>query len=114
MAADMTSFEDLGPNSGLIEEVYRRYVENPGSVAETWREFFADYKPLGAADGNGTAAPAPTAPTAPTAPPAPTAAPALPGESCSTKCESDFRGCAPPDAGTCEKVYKTCMRGCFK
>ena len=56
MAADKTSFEDLGPNSGLIEEMYRRYVENPGSVAETWREFFADYKPLGASDGNGSAA----------------------------------------------------------
>ena len=54
MAADKTSFEDLGPNSGLIEEMYRRYVENPGSVAETWRDFFADYKPLGATDGNGS------------------------------------------------------------
>jgi len=71
MAADKTSFEDLGPNSGLIEEMYRRYVENPGSVAETWREFFADYKPLGAADGNGTTAPPPT-PSAPAPAPATT------------------------------------------
>lgn len=39
--------------------------------------------------------------------------PPLPAESCSTKCESDFRACAPPDAGSCDKVYKTCMRGCF-
>ncbi len=54
MAQDKTSFEDLGPNSGLIEEIYRRYVENPSSVAETWREFFADYKPLGATAGNGS------------------------------------------------------------
>ena len=41
-------------------------------------------------------------------------APALPGESCATKCSMEFRTCAPPDAGTCEKAYKTCMKGCFK
>lgn len=45
--------------------------------------------------------------------PAP-APPPLPGESCTAKCQSDFRACTPPDSGTCEKAYKTCMRGCFK
>ncbi|MGZ8734599.1 MAG: multifunctional oxoglutarate decarboxylase/oxoglutarate dehydrogenase thiamine pyrophosphate-binding subunit/dihydrolipoyllysine-residue succinyltransferase subunit, partial [Acidimicrobiia bacterium] len=77
MAADNTSFEDLGPNSGLIEEMYRRYVENPGSVAETWREFFADYRPLGTTDGNGSTPPEPAAPATPAAP-KPSAIPALP------------------------------------
>jgi 2-oxoglutarate dehydrogenase E1 component len=38
--ADST-FEDLGPNSGLAEEMYREYVENPAAVPEVWREFFA-------------------------------------------------------------------------
>ena len=53
-----------------------------------------------------------TAPDAATSPaPAP---PALPGEPCALKCSMDFRTCAPPDAGTCDKAYKTCMRGCFK
>ncbi|MGZ8765961.1 MAG: multifunctional oxoglutarate decarboxylase/oxoglutarate dehydrogenase thiamine pyrophosphate-binding subunit/dihydrolipoyllysine-residue succinyltransferase subunit, partial [Acidimicrobiia bacterium] len=77
MAADNTSFEDLGPNSGLIEEMYRRYVENPGSVAETWREFFADYRPLGTTDGNGSTPPEPAAPATPAAP-KPSAIPAVP------------------------------------
>ncbi len=64
---------DLGPNSGLVEEMYRRYLENPQSVAESWREFFEDYQPRWSqANGNGgaaTAAPAPPAPPAPTPPP---------------------------------------------
>ena len=38
--ADST-FEDLGPNSGLAEEMSREYVENPAAVPEVWREFFA-------------------------------------------------------------------------
>jgi hypothetical protein len=47
--------------------------------------------------------------------PAPAAAPPPPpGAMCTAVCESDFRGCSTPDAGTCEKAYKTCMRGCFK
>ncbi len=35
----------LGYNTGLVEEYYRQYLENPESVSESWREFFADYKP---------------------------------------------------------------------
>ena len=30
-------FEDLGPNSGLVEEMYRQFLENPGSVSASWR-----------------------------------------------------------------------------
>src|ERR1700730_8615379 len=70
----MTSFEDLGPNSGLVEEMYRRYLDDPQSVAEAWRDFFADYQPRWSApNGNGgaAAAAAPAAPAAPPAPPAP-------------------------------------------
>jgi 2-oxoglutarate dehydrogenase E1 component len=33
-------FEELGPNSGLVEELYQRYLENPSSVDERWRAFF--------------------------------------------------------------------------
>jgi 2-oxoglutarate dehydrogenase E1 component len=60
------SFEDLGPNSGLVEEMYRQYLENPQSVAESWRDFFEDYQPRWSQpNGNsGTAATA-AAPTAP-------------------------------------------------
>jgi len=35
------TFEDLGANSGLAEEMYREYLENPDSVSDGWREFFA-------------------------------------------------------------------------
>src|SRR5680860_247096 len=30
--APMPQFQDLGPNSGLIEEMYRLYVENPAAA----------------------------------------------------------------------------------
>jgi len=35
----------LGFNTGYVEELYRQYLENPESVSESWREFFADYRP---------------------------------------------------------------------
>ncbi|MFN8036975.1 MAG: multifunctional oxoglutarate decarboxylase/oxoglutarate dehydrogenase thiamine pyrophosphate-binding subunit/dihydrolipoyllysine-residue succinyltransferase subunit [Acidimicrobiia bacterium] len=47
MTAADARFANLGPNSGLVEELYRRFLENPDSVAESWREFFADYTPRG-------------------------------------------------------------------
>ena len=39
------SEEVFGPNVWLIDEMYRQYLESPESVAESWRDFFADYKP---------------------------------------------------------------------
>ena len=36
---------ELGPNAGLIDEMYRLYRENPNAVSAGWREFFADYQP---------------------------------------------------------------------
>src|ERR1700731_22386 len=90
----MTSFEDLGPNSGLVEEMYRRYLDDPQSVAEAGGDFFADYQPRWSApngNGGGSAPAAPRAPPAPAphsvgnspgpaAPDAPTTAPLLDGE----------------------------------
>jgi multifunctional 2-oxoglutarate metabolism enzyme len=38
--------EVFGPNIWLVDEMYRRYQENPKAVGEAWREFFEDYKPL--------------------------------------------------------------------
>ncbi|MFB3084339.1 MAG: 2-oxo acid dehydrogenase subunit E2, partial [Gammaproteobacteria bacterium] len=35
----------LGFNTGYVEELYKQYLENPESVSESWREFFADYRP---------------------------------------------------------------------
>ncbi|HEX4685908.1 MAG TPA: 2-oxo acid dehydrogenase subunit E2, partial [Nocardioides sp.] len=66
-------FEDLGPNSGLVEEMYRQFLENPGSVSASWRDFFADYAPRGIA-----IAPVAPAPVTPATPAAPAPAPAAP------------------------------------
>ena len=54
---------ELGPNAGLIDEMYRLFRENPNAVSAGWRDFFADYQPRGES-------PAPT----PVATPAPAAA----------------------------------------
>ena len=79
--------EDFGPNVGLVEEIYRQWLDNPASVSESWRDFFEDYVPrlpaggAGASpeardgkaaqpSGNGSPAEAPAAPA-----PAPAAAP---------------------------------------
>ncbi|NND72477.1 MAG: multifunctional oxoglutarate decarboxylase/oxoglutarate dehydrogenase thiamine pyrophosphate-binding subunit/dihydrolipoyllysine-residue succinyltransferase subunit [Rhodothermales bacterium] len=35
----------LGFNTGYIEELYKQFLEDPGSVSEDWQEFFADYTP---------------------------------------------------------------------
>jgi 2-oxoglutarate decarboxylase len=38
--------EAFGPNEWLVDEMYRRYQENPKAVGESWREFFEDYTPI--------------------------------------------------------------------
>ena len=53
---------ELGPNAGLVDDMYRLYLENPNSVSAAWREFFADYEPRAdvaapAPDGRRRAAP---------------------------------------------------------
>ncbi|HVE90846.1 MAG TPA: multifunctional oxoglutarate decarboxylase/oxoglutarate dehydrogenase thiamine pyrophosphate-binding subunit/dihydrolipoyllysine-residue succinyltransferase subunit [Actinomycetota bacterium] len=44
---DRTPTETFGPNDWLVDEMYRRYQQDPDSVAESWRDFFADYRPRG-------------------------------------------------------------------
>ena len=89
---------DFGANEWLVEELYQRYLADPGSVDRAWWSFFADYQP---ALSNGTGpqpvitaqartsavaappvAPAPQVPQAkapaPPAPPAPAAPAAQP------------------------------------
>jgi 2-oxoglutarate dehydrogenase E1 component len=97
------STESLGPNAWLVDEMFEQYLADPGSVSESWRDFFADYRrdadhhmapaptPSAAAAANGAAAATPTAttaaagnlattPVAPTAPPAAAPAPPQPAE----------------------------------
>jgi 2-oxoglutarate dehydrogenase E1 component len=71
MADAPRSFDDLGPNEWLVDEMYEQYRSNPASVGESWQEFFADYQPRSEAKTNG-AAPVATEPEAAAAPaPAP-------------------------------------------
>src|SRR5712692_1098502 len=35
--------ESFGANAWLVDEMYERYLDDPKSVAESWRDFFADY-----------------------------------------------------------------------
>jgi len=36
---------EFGPNMWLVDEMYRQFLDDPGSVSEAWQEFFEDYKP---------------------------------------------------------------------
>lgn len=68
----------FGQNEWLVEEMYRKFREDPSSVDPSWHEFLADYRPeaTGPAAANGHPAPAPSPAAAPPAPAAP--APAAP------------------------------------
>ena len=69
MSATTSSGPGFGTNSWLVEEMYEQFREDPESVGEAWREFFADYRstnpdapaPAAAPDGatRSSAAPAP-------------------------------------------------------
>ena len=50
----------FGPNAWLVDDMYDRFLADPSSVSESWREFFADYRPA--------PVPAPQPPSAPVAP----------------------------------------------
>ena len=53
----------FGPNAWLVDDMYDRFLVDPTSVSDSWREFFADYRP----------APVPAPQSAPT--PVPVSAP---------------------------------------
>jgi multifunctional 2-oxoglutarate metabolism enzyme len=43
--ADGAASTDFGPNEWLVDELYQRYLADPGSVDMAWWNFFADYSP---------------------------------------------------------------------
>ena len=68
MSDGPASIEELGPNAGLVDEMYRLYRENPNAVSEGWRDFFADYRPRADLETPAAApvrVPPPEAPVAP-------------------------------------------------
>src|SRR4029453_8282296 len=66
----MGGFErpEFRANVGLIDEIYRQYLDNPESVSPAWRDFFAENEPEGYEDPSAAEATAP--PTPQEAPPA--------------------------------------------
>jgi 2-oxoglutarate decarboxylase len=57
----------FGPNAWLVDDMYDRFLADPSSVSDSWREFFADYRPApvpataqAQATAPAAAAPAPT------------------------------------------------------
>ncbi|WP_131810166.1 2-oxoglutarate dehydrogenase E1 subunit family protein, partial [Mycolicibacterium fortuitum] len=61
----------FGQNEWLVEEMYRKFREDPSSVDPSWHEFLVDYSPEPTTDNtvaNGQPA-APVAPPTPAGPP---------------------------------------------
>src|SRR3984885_9146648 len=89
--ATASATADFGPNEWLVDELYERYLNDPGSVDKGWWSFFPDSRPVRGVNGTGPqpvvaeapatqAAKAPAAAQAPVAAqaPAPAEAPAKP------------------------------------
>ncbi|OMB85001.1 multifunctional oxoglutarate decarboxylase/oxoglutarate dehydrogenase thiamine pyrophosphate-binding subunit/dihydrolipoyllysine-residue succinyltransferase subunit [Mycolicibacterium conceptionense] len=76
----------FGQNEWLVEEMYRKFREDPSSVDPSWHEFLVDYSPEPTTDttaANGQAAPAAPPAATPAAPAA--AAPATPAPAAPAK-----------------------------
>jgi len=101
----------FGQNEWLVEEMYRKFRDDPSSVDPSWHEFLVDYNPEPAettSTGNGAPSPKATVPppeptpapppaaTAPAAAPAPKAAPA---PAPAPKAETPKAASAPAAAG---------------
>ena len=43
-SSSRTTKGSFGPNAWLVDDMYDRFLADPASVAESWREFFADYQ----------------------------------------------------------------------
>jgi 2-oxoglutarate decarboxylase len=82
MSAPDAPTGSFGPNAWLVDDMFDRFLIDPTSVSESWREFFADYRP----------SPVP----APQAASAPTVVASLPATPASAPASSN--GTATPDA----------------
>src|SRR5258705_5432632 len=79
--AAVSSPSPFGQNEWLVEEMYRKFREDPSSVDPSWHEFLVDYSPEPttepqSAAGNGQPAGQPAQAAAPAAAPEPAPAPA--------------------------------------
>src|ERR1019366_1110845 len=89
MAQSEVATGSFGPNAWLVDDMYDRFLVDPSSVSESWREFFADYRAAPVPAPQAASPPAPIAPAEPVA-----AAPA----------RARTRSPAPASVGTGEPV----------
>ncbi len=68
----------FGQNEWLVEEMYRKFREDPSSVDPSWHEFLVDYNPEPTGDGSTTRDAQPAAAPVAQAAPVPTPAPSPP------------------------------------
>ncbi|MPZ73378.1 MAG: multifunctional oxoglutarate decarboxylase/oxoglutarate dehydrogenase thiamine pyrophosphate-binding subunit/dihydrolipoyllysine-residue succinyltransferase subunit [Nitriliruptorales bacterium] len=54
--AEQQETPEFGTNSWIVEEMYRDYLADPSSVAESWQDFFSDYEPPGQSRQSGATA----------------------------------------------------------
>jgi multifunctional 2-oxoglutarate metabolism enzyme len=91
VAADPTPHGDrassaVGPNAWLVDEMHEQFLDDPSSVSESWRDFFADYRrdadpqTAAARDAAAAAAPAKAPPPPPASAPAASTEPTEPAE----------------------------------
>src|SRR5262245_31530362 len=78
--AAVNSPSPFGQNEWLVEEMYRKFREDPSSVDPSWHEFLVDYSPEPTTDsqttgGNGQPGPAPVSPPEPAPAPEPVPVP---------------------------------------
>jgi 2-oxoglutarate decarboxylase len=78
---------EFGANVGLIDEIYRQYLDNPESVSPAWRDFFAENEP----DGDGEPAVEAAVAAPPTQKEAPTAKEPAPKEQPKPKAREEPR-----------------------
>jgi multifunctional 2-oxoglutarate metabolism enzyme len=70
---------DFGPNQWLVDELYQRYLADPGSVDQAWWSFFADYQAQPETSGLTGGPDSPAAGTTAAGPPAATRQATVPG-----------------------------------
>jgi 2-oxoglutarate dehydrogenase E1 component len=75
MAQSRVAAGSFGPNAWLVDDMYDRFLVDPTSVSESWREFFADYRAAPVPPPQGAPVPAVVAPAQPATTPARTGTP---------------------------------------
>ncbi|KUI30722.1 multifunctional oxoglutarate decarboxylase/oxoglutarate dehydrogenase thiamine pyrophosphate-binding subunit/dihydrolipoyllysine-residue succinyltransferase subunit [Mycobacterium sp. GA-2829] len=95
----------FGQNEWLVEEMYRKFREDPSSVDPSWHEFLVDYNPEPTADSSasGNGQQTRTATAEPKAPPEPAPAPAPKAQenkARDTKSSKDTKSTKPAESKT--------------